>query len=588
MWPTHEPTHDPTHDPTPQPIYNNNNYFEVSSGSCTSDGSCIYSPNYPLNYGNDQSCTFDVCISNVLDVVFFSTEENHDILKVGGIDYSGSNDPNGVSVSKGSTMSWYSDGSRTNKGFKICSSSNYSTKSDDGAAIALGITIPLLLISLLVYFCVYRSSAGQRRQRPSTGLELRQVAQNTGRSKMQVTVPRGAGPGTKLQLQAPGGSMFTFTVPASARAGSVLKVPVPISAAHAPSPPDTRQVAQPAQIKMRVTVPPGAGPGTTLQLQVPGGGTFTFCVPAGAVPGTLLEVSVPSSALQRHRTRFVITVPPGAHPGSIINLQTPNGAMLFKVPAGGTPGSRLEVAIPQRHQQPAQERVPNRYSFGPGTLLAEAEAAGKSPHAGNPQADIESLKSARELFDEKDYPNGEGDLVKACLNTGLDFHELTLVVWKKEGTVFRCDMANIGPQLFELIDSDSTGYLTTDDLIAAMGEKSLIEHVRGIKCPVLMKLFDEKESYMRKAFEKLDTDGSGTIDEEEWMAFLRQVQADRLLYYKKKFLLKNHVYSGKGIEPGHPYFVWAVQNGYLVRGFWMDLKFYTFNNHPLFQMFYGT
>ena len=34
-------------------------------------------------------------------------------------------------------------------------------------------------------------------------------------------------------------------------------------------------------------------------------------------------------------------------------------------------------------------------------------------------------------------PVGDADVVEASLNTGLDFNELCLVVWRKKDTIFR-------------------------------------------------------------------------------------------------------------------------------------------------------
>ena len=77
------------------------------------------------------------------------------------------------------------------------------------------------------------------------------------------------------------------------------------------------------------------------------------------------------------------------------------------------------------------------------------------------------------------------------MGSGLDFNELTLVVWRKKDTIFRCDMATIGPALFGFLDADSDGAITLEELLAAMAEPNLIAFVDGIKCPVLRNLFHE-------------------------------------------------------------------------------------------------
>ena len=99
------------------------NAFSVSSGSChtNSDGSCFYSPSYPNNYGNSQTCSITVNANTELDPQAFNTESGYDWLTVNGARYMGSNAPTGVYVSAGSTISWRTDGSVTRTGFAICS-----------------------------------------------------------------------------------------------------------------------------------------------------------------------------------------------------------------------------------------------------------------------------------------------------------------------------------------------------------------------------------------------------------------------------------------------------------------------------------
>lgn len=74
----------------------------------------------PLMYSNNAQCTFTVLESTYLSVVSFSTEPGTDYLTVGRTQYSGTTGPTGVSVTTGSTITWYSDGSIANSGFTIC------------------------------------------------------------------------------------------------------------------------------------------------------------------------------------------------------------------------------------------------------------------------------------------------------------------------------------------------------------------------------------------------------------------------------------------------------------------------------------
>jgi hypothetical protein len=94
----------------------------VESGPCTlaNSGTCFRSPNYPSDYGVDQTCTITTQDAVTLSVTAFSTEQTHDKLTVNGVQYSGTTGPGGVQVSAGSTITWTSDGSVTRTGFQIC------------------------------------------------------------------------------------------------------------------------------------------------------------------------------------------------------------------------------------------------------------------------------------------------------------------------------------------------------------------------------------------------------------------------------------------------------------------------------------
>ena len=96
--------------------------FSISSGSCflSDDGTCFNSPNYPSDYDNYGNCTIGVLGQTQLSVTAFSTESGFDRLTVAGIQYEGYVGPGDVLVNIGDSVSWYSDGSVTRSGFKIC------------------------------------------------------------------------------------------------------------------------------------------------------------------------------------------------------------------------------------------------------------------------------------------------------------------------------------------------------------------------------------------------------------------------------------------------------------------------------------
>merc|ERR1719232_2435110 len=100
--------------PTPAPPPGT---WAVFGSGCEEDGNCIQSKNHPGNYGNNEACTIqaqDVAIS----VDAFSTESRYDFLTMGGTAYSGTSGP--PSQTYTGTISWSSDYSVTNSGWKLC------------------------------------------------------------------------------------------------------------------------------------------------------------------------------------------------------------------------------------------------------------------------------------------------------------------------------------------------------------------------------------------------------------------------------------------------------------------------------------
>jgi len=100
--------------PTPAPPPGS---WTVSGTGCTKTGNCIQSRNHPGSYGNNEACTIDA--NNVAFTVdAFSTESGYDFLTVGGVRYSGTSGP--ASGSYNGVISWSSDYSVTNSGWKLC------------------------------------------------------------------------------------------------------------------------------------------------------------------------------------------------------------------------------------------------------------------------------------------------------------------------------------------------------------------------------------------------------------------------------------------------------------------------------------
>merc|ERR1719245_53213 len=105
----------PTPAPTPAPAPGS---WVIEGTGCQVSGNCISSNNHPSNYGNDQDCSINLYGDIPITVEAFSTESRYDILTVGGSSYSGSSGP--ASGTYTGTITWESDYSVTNSGWKLC------------------------------------------------------------------------------------------------------------------------------------------------------------------------------------------------------------------------------------------------------------------------------------------------------------------------------------------------------------------------------------------------------------------------------------------------------------------------------------
>jgi hypothetical protein len=114
--------------PPPPPPPPGSASFSVSGGPCrtTDGGTCATSPNYPSEYGNNERCTLSVTFSvpsistASLSAIDFNTESGYDKLTIGNTDFEGTAGPQGVRVTSSSTISWRTDSSNTDPGWKIC------------------------------------------------------------------------------------------------------------------------------------------------------------------------------------------------------------------------------------------------------------------------------------------------------------------------------------------------------------------------------------------------------------------------------------------------------------------------------------
>ena len=102
-------------------------FVSVISGSCVVTSDCVFSPGFPLDYGNNELCILEHngTEPTLLSVQSFSTEQGYDILTIEkkngeSTAYSGNLGPDGVLLSKGDTIKFTSDTNTVAQGFEIC------------------------------------------------------------------------------------------------------------------------------------------------------------------------------------------------------------------------------------------------------------------------------------------------------------------------------------------------------------------------------------------------------------------------------------------------------------------------------------
>ena len=78
------------------------------------------------NYGSGESCRVIAQRQFYVYTMQYEVERSYDYLTVNGVQYKYSA-PNGVEIKQGASLGWRSDGSRTDKGWKVCAEDNMST-----------------------------------------------------------------------------------------------------------------------------------------------------------------------------------------------------------------------------------------------------------------------------------------------------------------------------------------------------------------------------------------------------------------------------------------------------------------------------
>ncbi|CAK0807760.1 unnamed protein product [Prorocentrum cordatum] len=101
---------------TPAPMH----MWAAVSGECSLNGTCVESPNFPQNYGVDQTCILEINfeLAGPIHVESFNTETYFDYLLVNDVKYFGTNGPHGITPS--SSVFWCSDTHVAQSGWRLC------------------------------------------------------------------------------------------------------------------------------------------------------------------------------------------------------------------------------------------------------------------------------------------------------------------------------------------------------------------------------------------------------------------------------------------------------------------------------------
>uniref|UniRef100_A0A7S1FE65 CUB domain-containing protein n=1 Tax=Noctiluca scintillans TaxID=2966 RepID=A0A7S1FE65_NOCSC len=104
---------------------------------------CVQSPNYPVDYGNYQTCSIRFP-SGTLHVNDFFTETLYDTLTVDGVSFSGQTGPDGVEVSASSVIVWSSDWGTTHTGWRMCAEPPATTTAPTEEVLNRPRSVPLM------------------------------------------------------------------------------------------------------------------------------------------------------------------------------------------------------------------------------------------------------------------------------------------------------------------------------------------------------------------------------------------------------------------------------------------------------------
>lgn len=99
--------------------------FQVKTGPCVVSGNCVTSQNFGSdNYKNGEKCKILSPSEGVMKAVTYKTESYYDYLTIDGTEYRYSTPPS-MTLTASKSIEWYSDGSVTRDGWKLCVDSSF-------------------------------------------------------------------------------------------------------------------------------------------------------------------------------------------------------------------------------------------------------------------------------------------------------------------------------------------------------------------------------------------------------------------------------------------------------------------------------
>eukprot|EP00615_Pteridomonas_danica_P010789 CAMPEP_0114347272 /NCGR_PEP_ID=MMETSP0101-20121206/13770_1 /TAXON_ID=38822 ORGANISM="Pteridomonas danica, Strain PT" /NCGR_SAMPLE_ID=MMETSP0101 /ASSEMBLY_ACC=CAM_ASM_000211 /LENGTH=354 /DNA_ID=CAMNT_0001484487 /DNA_START=76 /DNA_END=1140 /DNA_ORIENTATION=- len=193
--------------------------FEVLTGACTVDGSnCVYSPNYPSSYNNNDYCEIEVLVETKLERQYFYTESSFDYLSFNGVSYSGTSAPKYVQLEEGDEITFDSDGSVVYSGFKYCPAHSSNDSSISGATIGIIIGAVLGGLCIICLIGKFMCAPPPPPPPPSRNVQLTSTTTTTTGNVAQATVTRSEVP-MAVVTTIPSNNMTVNVVPSNTNTG---------------------------------------------------------------------------------------------------------------------------------------------------------------------------------------------------------------------------------------------------------------------------------------------------------------------------------------------------------------------------------